>query len=845
MRKVYFIALFVFLGMVTAAAQKRDKTLTISVTTATGESLTDQPVSLTQTDYDLNYGTLKLNADGICTVKVYAGNHSVSVERTGYETATETFTVAEEATEASVELVLVEKVKTPYSLKADAVHNAYTGTDDITMTWNTEEPAFFDDFESYEGWAIQFGEWTGIDADQEQAAPLLGEYPNRGSMQYAQIINPMTVEPTWWYDYPILRPYDGQQYVGFTRTNSGLANDDWLISPVITAGTDNVLSFMGKAGDQFAERFMVYVTTKTDNPTQEDFIRLDKGNYETADYKGWQCYSYDLSAYAGKEIRFAIRYISDYNRYRSFMLMVDDVYVGPDTPAVIEYAKHKAAVRRAALRAQGSATVSSQARRVQRSLANPNEVFHVLLDGTEVGTTEDYSYTISNVSAGTHIVGIKAVYVATESETAEMEVVVGGDNYSKLTFNVTTDSKLGADGQTINLTNTATSESYQVTVADGKAEIPSLPNGTYLIFIEEGAFSEYQATVTLDGDKEQDIALTDNVINPYNITATEKDKGTYELKWNQELRFTDSFEEYDDFATGSFGEWITVDNDQTPVYPIGLGNTSNVVSFPGSGTASNPLPLGPIVFNPWHTTPPMMPTDPAIAAPDGDKTILFCSPQQAKADKWLISPLFEIHDNYTFSVYAKGYTSMYPESMEFAVSESGSANTYDFTILSFANRISCEEWAAYETDLADYVGKTVRVAVRYTSQDAFLAQVDMFTIGAKEGTETSVDYGNVLRYDVFLDGEKVGETETPAYTLTDLTPGKHVVGVKAVYQNTESQTTEYSIEVVSTGIEKTVVSGEVTPVEIYNLQGVRITGSTPHKGVYIIKSGNTYKKRMF
>ena len=149
MRKVYFIALFVFLGMVTAAAQKRDKTLTISVTTATGESLTDQPVSLTQTDYDLNYGTLKLNADGICTVKVYAGNHSVSVERTGYETATETFTVAEEATEASVELVLVEKVKTPYSLKADAVHNAYTGTDDITMTWNTEEPAFFDDFELY------------------------------------------------------------------------------------------------------------------------------------------------------------------------------------------------------------------------------------------------------------------------------------------------------------------------------------------------------------------------------------------------------------------------------------------------------------------------------------------------------------------------------------------------------------------------------------------------------------------------------------------------------------------------------------------------------------------------
>ena len=73
---------------------------------------------------------------------------------------------------------------------------------------------------------------------------------------------------------------------------------------------------------------MVYVTTKTDNPTQQDFVRLDQGNYETADYTGWRRCSYDLSAYAGQQVKLAIRYISDYNRYGSFMLMVDDVYVG-------------------------------------------------------------------------------------------------------------------------------------------------------------------------------------------------------------------------------------------------------------------------------------------------------------------------------------------------------------------------------------------------------------------------------------------------------------------------------------------------------------------------------------
>ena len=75
-------------------------------------------------------------------------------------------------------------------------------------------------------------------------APLVGEYMNRGVMQYAQIMNPMVVVPAWWYDYPVLRPYNGMQYVGFTRTYSGAANNDWLISPVVTPGNKNVLAFM-------------------------------------------------------------------------------------------------------------------------------------------------------------------------------------------------------------------------------------------------------------------------------------------------------------------------------------------------------------------------------------------------------------------------------------------------------------------------------------------------------------------------------------------------------------------------------------------------------------------------
>ena len=54
------------------------------------------------------------------------------------------------------------------------------------------------------------------------------------------------------------------------------------------------------------------------------------------------------------------------------------------------------------------------------------------------------------------------------------------------------------------------------------------------------------------------------------------------LRWNQDFAFSDSFESYDDFATGTFGPWKSIDNDQMPVYPISLNNT--IISFPGSAS---------------------------------------------------------------------------------------------------------------------------------------------------------------------------------------------------------------------------------------------------------------------
>ena len=820
-----------------AAAQERDKTLNISVTTDTGESLLGQEVNVKQTDFQLGYSSVTLDADGKASLMVYAGNHSITVERSGYNTASETFNVAEEETVKNVTLRLTEKTRTPFALDAKLAVDPYTALRTLTITWNTEKPAFFDDFESYEAFAVNFGEWTGIDGDKLNAAALVGDYPNRGLRQYAQIMNPLAVTPMWYYDYPILRAYSGKQYVGFVRTSTGDANNDWLISPEITVGTDNILSFLAKAADKYPEKFIVYITTQTTEPEPDDFVQLSAGNYESVDYKAWHKMQYDLSQYAGKKVKIAVRYISEANSGGAFMLMVDDFYVGqPD------YGKNAAA-------ATPHRGIEGKASRVEgkvlRSVANPNEVFDVYLDNRVVGTTDEYSFVINDVAEGTHTYGVRARYKAVESELVSGTIDVNSDAYARLQFNVSADSKATVDGQMINMLSEATGENYAVAVAGGKAEIKALPKGEYNINIQKGAFKEYSVAQNVDGDKAMNIVLEDDVQKPYNITAeiTDGENGKKKalLKWNQILGFTDSFETYDDFATGEFGGWKSIDNDRMPVYPIGLGGTTNIVSFPGSGNQDNPTAIAPIVFNAWNTVPAMLPTDPAMYAPDGDKYVVFFSPQRSKADKWLISPLIDVYEGYEFKATAKSYASQFAETIEFAVSE-GSDSPEDFTVVSTADKMPSSQWTEYSTPLEAYAGKKVRVAVHYISTDTFFAQVDNIKVEPADGGGKPMDYGNVLHFNIYLDGTKVGEAVSSEFTLTDLADGNHTVGIEAVYKNATSEMATY--EIVVSAIGEVKVSAVPAGAEIFNLSGQKMNCSVDAlpQGVYVVKSGNTVMK---
>ena len=107
-----FVAVFATLQ---ASALSRDCNLTVKVVSATGESLEGQRVMLVQTDYSMTYGASEttLDAAGECRLKVYSGNHRLTVERAGYAAYAEDFPVTGDMT---LNVTLTEDVRNPFSL---------------------------------------------------------------------------------------------------------------------------------------------------------------------------------------------------------------------------------------------------------------------------------------------------------------------------------------------------------------------------------------------------------------------------------------------------------------------------------------------------------------------------------------------------------------------------------------------------------------------------------------------------------------------------------------------------------------------------------------------------------
>ena len=240
-----------------------------------------------------------------------------------------------------------------FSLSAEktTAHSSGAKASDFQQQYDPNTPAirgtFFDDFEGYEDFVLEFEPWLQLDLDlgtQSWGSSACDSFPNTGYMGAYIVFNPSqttngstvmqdppTGSPGFW-------PYSGDKYAAcFSAMLDSLPgpidnNDDWLITPPLDFGDDPVVSFYAKSvtAAYGLERFQVKVSVSSyDDPDDYEDVGQD---YYTAgeDYieapaseEIWEYYEIDISDYSDETGYVAIRCISR----DAFVFMVDDFQV--------------------------------------------------------------------------------------------------------------------------------------------------------------------------------------------------------------------------------------------------------------------------------------------------------------------------------------------------------------------------------------------------------------------------------------------------------------------------------------------------------------------------------------
>ncbi|MDD3773120.1 MAG: choice-of-anchor J domain-containing protein [Weeksellaceae bacterium] len=193
---------------------------------------------------------------------------------------------------------------------------------------NAQTVIFEDDFESYEDFLIDgIGDWIMIDVDGSGTyTGGGGEFPNQFDPKAFMVFNPFEAGVTNSDgsdgEFRDFDPYSGDKYMAAWASVEG-PNDDWMISPPITLGTNSSLQFYVKSmSDTYGlEEFNYWIYEGADIPTPSDFSWYGMDMAPAGD---WMEVTEDLSLIApGTTIRIGIQCTSN----DAYMLMVDDVRV--------------------------------------------------------------------------------------------------------------------------------------------------------------------------------------------------------------------------------------------------------------------------------------------------------------------------------------------------------------------------------------------------------------------------------------------------------------------------------------------------------------------------------------
>lgn len=307
-----------------------------------------------------------------------------------------------------------------------------------------------DDFESYEPFATEFGDWTLVEGNKGIAGGLLGNisYPGEGTAFAYDIFNPnaVTTDFNVIEEMPDLKPHSGNQFAGAPykvdpNTGSVVNADDWIISPILSGKKQTVKFYVfnvtqdnGSAKEAFDVLYSV--GTEPWDTTQFVKIRSDvaDGNIDNTVGANWKEIAVEIPDNAQY---FAIHHNTE--AMDAFLFGIDD----------ISY---------------------------EKGIVGANDsiiAYNVYRDGEKVGSVNGgiFTFTDDKADEGSHIYNVTVVYQSKSGDINES----GFSNDASITVT-------GID------TVEANAESkYDVYTIDGKAvrlgakSLNGLTRGVYII----------------------------------------------------------------------------------------------------------------------------------------------------------------------------------------------------------------------------------------------------------------------------------------------------------------------------------------------------------------------------
>lgn len=386
---------------------------------------------------------------------------------------------------------------------------------------------------------------------------------------------------------------------------------------------------------------------------------------------------------------------------------------------------------------------------------------------------------------GVYQYAVQAIYADGQVSDTCYSTEVEHAMRTNVTIEVNTNTAIDfSKGTVLTLENIEEPQYKYTQVAEGHETLfENIRKGIYNLYALQKGFKKAESDelwFTSSNKYEDYINLDFIPVQPFNVKTTQPE-GSQDVifKWNIEEGIHEDFENMDDFTVNPAGElgWTYFDGDKGSTFGISMCQQT---PYPNMFA-----PMAYMSFNPMATTPSLLEY---IQPHSGNKVLVDISLEEGGVNNdYLFSPELSFEADFVLSFYAMSGFYASSGNEEFMVGYcKESATPENVEWITTTPQTVGGLWTEFAYDIPK---EAKYVTIRCVSNQHLFFVLDDIYIGYKES-----EINKMATYEVYLDEEFVARTNKREITFKNLSTGKHIAKVQAVYpmENDEKQYSDFT-----------------------------------------------------